>query len=198
MKRRIPIGLLAIAVLACSRGSVPTVEARVEIACIPQNSQNLASRLSPYDSVRITIGERTAQLCYGRPSARGRTMIGGTAVPLGTLWRTGANEPTIIHLPFAASIACVDLSPGSYSIYTIPTDTDWTVIVNRSITQWGHEDRYTEAVRAQEVGRGTVTSERLPEHVEQFTIRVEPSDDDAVDLVLEWETTRVRIPLVPS
>lgn len=48
-------------------------------------------RQSPLDSVTFTAGGKTVKLCYGRPSARGRKMIGGDNVPYGKLWRTGAN-----------------------------------------------------------------------------------------------------------
>lgn len=165
------------------------------VACAPMTSNMpLEGRASPYDSTLIAVNGRTGKICYGRPSARGRTMIGGEAVPYGRLWRTGANEPTTLHLPFAAEIAGVRVEPGSYSLYTMPGLEQWVVIVNRSITQWGHEGRYTEEVRAQEVGRGTAPVTRTDAHVEQFTIRSEPAADGA-SLVLEWENTRVAIPV---
>lgn len=168
----------------------------VEVRCQPMaDRMKLEGRASPYDSTLITIDGHTAKICYGRPSARGRTMIGGENVPYGKLWRTGANEPTTIHLPFAASIGAIRVEPGSYSLYTIPGEKEWVVIVNRSITQWGHESRYTPEVQAQEVGRDTVASERMENHVETFTIRSVPAGEGKAELVLEWEHTRVRIPI---
>ncbi|HEV2130659.1 MAG TPA: DUF2911 domain-containing protein [Longimicrobiaceae bacterium] len=166
------------------------------LACTPSERMPVEGRTSAYDSTMVMVGGAQAKVCYGRPAARGRTMIGGEAVPYGQLWRTGANEPTIIHLPFAAEIAGVRVEPGSYSLYTIPGEQEWTVIVNRSISQWGHESQYTEQVRAQEVGRGTVRSERTDSPVETFTIRSEPGAQDRASLLLEWENTRVRIPVV--
>lgn len=169
---------------------------RMEVSCKPMtNRMKLEGRPSPYDSAAITIGGRTAKICYGRPSARGRTMIGGDNVPYGKLWRTGANEPTTLHLPVAASIAGIEVEPGSYSLYTIPGEKEWTVIVNRSTTQWGHEGSYTPEVAAQEVGRGTVMSERLQDHVETFTIRSQPAGPGRAQLVLEWEHSRVTVPI---
>lgn len=167
----------------------------VQTACVPSPRMALEGRASPYDSASIALGDATLKVCYGRPSARGRTMIGGEHVPFGQLWRTGANEPTILHLPIAARIAGIALAPGSYSLYTIPGEREWTVILNRSITQWGHESAYTEEVRAQEVGRGTVMSEPTAEHVETFTIRGEPAGPGRAELILEWERTRVRVPI---
>jgi hypothetical protein len=165
------------------------------LRCEPSPRMPVEGRPSPYDSTRIAIGNREALVCYGRPEARGRTMIGGDAVPFGRLWRTGANEPTILHIPFAAQVAGINVEPGAYSLYTIPGEREWTVIVNRSTAQWGHESAYTEAVRAQEVGRATVPAERVGQHVESFTIRSEPAGGNRADMVLEWENTRVRIPV---
>ena len=125
---------------------------------------------------------------------RGRTIFGGL-VQYDELWRTGANEPTIIHLPFAASIAGIDVEPGSYSLYSVPGREQWEIIVNRSTSQWGIESQYTDEIQAQEVGRATVPSEQIGSPVEVFEIRAEPRGDNAVDLVLEWETTRVRVPV---
>jgi hypothetical protein len=158
---------------------------------------NLAERPSRLDSISFPVGGGDVKICYGRPSARGRTMIGGDAVPYGSLWRTGANEPTMIHTAVALSVAGIEIEPGSYSLYTVPGQETWQVIVNRSITQWGHEGRYTSEVEAQEVGRATVMSERLDDHVETLTLRSEPSGDGAT-LFLEWERTRVTIPIQPA
>ena len=187
MRRRM-IPLLVLGLLpACTAPA-----AAQEVSCKPQRPT--ADRSSPYDSTAIVINGKRALICYGRPAARGRTMIGGEAVPYGKLWRTGANEPTTLHIPFAATIAGVKVEPGSYSIYTIPGEKEWHVIVNRSTSQWGHEGRYTAEVKAQEVGHATVQSTQLKDHVEMFTIKSAPAQGGA-DLVLEWEKTRVAIPI---
>lgn len=200
-------GMAVLAAIACSGEPDQTggAEAASEETAVVQETQSVAcapmtanmaleGRSSPYDSTTLSIGGQTAKICYGRPSLRGRNMIGGEAVPYGQLWRTGANEPTTIHLPVAASIAGIEVQPGSYTLYTIPGLTEWVVIVNRSTSQWGHEGRYTEAVRAQEVGRGTAPATTIAEPVEMFTIRSQPADGGAA-LLLEWQNTRVTIPV---
>lgn len=193
--------LLGLVAAGCAAG--PNAEAEAEgtaevasgvaLHCAPQ--QDPAGRASPYDSVTVAAGTLQAKICYGRPSLRGRTMLGGEHVPYGKLWRTGANEPTIIHLASAAEIAGIAVEPGSYSLYTIPGAEEWTVIVNRSITQWGHESRYNDDVAAQEVGRATVAREEISEPIETFTIRSESAGSGSARLVLEWETTRVTVPI---
>ena len=67
-------------------------------------------------------------------------MIGGDAMPFGKLWRTGANEPTMIHTTGPIVMAGVAVPAGSLLASTrFPDPKEWHVIVNRSITQWGHE-----------------------------------------------------------
>jgi len=122
-------------------------------------------------------------------------MIGGPSVPYGQLWRTGANEPTMIHTTIALVVAGIRIEPGSYSVYTVPGQGQWQLILNRSISQWGRESNYTAEVREAEVGRASVPSERLTEHVEQFTIRAQPADRDHAAVYLEWERTQVMIPI---
>jgi hypothetical protein len=200
----LPLGLVAILV-GCEPDGAPepavnanatAPDALVTPACQPSPEVPLAGRASPYDSATVEVGDGAAKICYGRPSLRGREMIGGEAVPYGALWRTGANEPTTLHVNVPARVAGLTVEPGSYSIYTIPqAGLEWTLIVNRSTSQWGHESRYTAEVEAQEVGRAPVTVETMDERVEQLTIR--PSDRRE-GAVLEWQNTRVFIPIEPA
>lgn len=211
MSSRIALGvILSLAACAGTGGSTNggadtqqvVEQPEIALACRTQpGSEAVSERKSPFDSTRIDVGGRAAQICYSRPAAQGRLIFGTAAtgagaplVPYGRLWRTGANEPTVLHLPFAASLAGISLQPGSYSLYTIPGETEWTLIVNRSTSQWGHEARYTAEIEAQEAGRATVPVERLDQHVEAFTVRSEPTAAGA-DILLEWERTRVRIPV---
>lgn len=166
-----------------------------EPACQPSDRMDVVGRASPYDSTTVQVGEGVAKICYGRPTLKGRTMIGGEAVPYDTLWRTGANEPTIIHVNVPTTIAGMEVEPGQYSLYTVPRAGDeWTLIVNRSTSQWGHESTYTEEVRGQEVGRAPVSVESIESPVEQLTFR---PMDGGQGVLLEWQNSRVRIPIAP-
>ena len=166
-----------------------------DLACIIMRPANtLAERRSPLDSVMFTVDGSPVKVCYGRPSARGRTMIGGEAVPYDQIWRTGANEPTMIHTSVTLQIAGVDIAAGSYSLYTVPGRTEWEIVLNASVSQWGHERFYTGEVAEQEIGRGRAAAGRPGEHVETFTISAEAMVDETL-LVLSWENTRVEIPI---
>lgn len=200
-----PAGAWIALVLACAANEPPqpvpggaggqiVTDPVVQLACVPSGNMPVEGRQSPYDSTHVTVGGQNLRICYGRPLAQGRQIF-GALVPYGTLWRTGANEPTIIHLPFNAEIAGLRVPPGSYSIYTVPEETgDWELIINRSTSQWGHPGSYTAEISAQELGRAPISTERMDRAVEQFTIRSEPTAT-GVDLLLEWERTRARIPV---
>ena len=185
--------LLLTASLACSATRNGAAQ-EVDHSCIVMSPEGLNERLSPLDSLTFRVAGERVTICYGRPSARGRDMLGGR-LPYGELWRTGANEPTMIHTSVPLEIAGIAVEPGIYSIYTVPGAEEWQIIVNEAIEQWGHERYYTEEVEAQEVGRATVPSEQMEEHVEMLSFRVEPRGEGQADLLLEWENTRVRIPL---
>lgn len=167
-------------------------DAPAEPACEPQGMP-LEDRASPLDSVSVGIGEASVKVCYGRPSARGRTMIGGEAVPFGELWRAGANEPTTLHTTGPIEVAGIELEPGSYSVYTRPDESEWEVFISTSIDRWGIP--ITAEARAEEVGSAEVPRERPESHVETMVLRFENADAQQADLALEWEEFRIVLPV---
>jgi hypothetical protein len=183
---------VVLGLLGAEVAAAPSDPADVNPAC-PSRNVPLEGRKSPLDSLTFTLAGKPVKVCYGRPSARGRTMLGGE-IPYGKLWRTGANEPTVFFAPTPVTVAGIKVPAGVYSLYTEPGRNDWVVIVNRSTSQWGHENSYTSEVKSQELGRAKVKSEALKTPVETFTIKAEPAGDKA-SLLLEWEKTRVRIPV---
>src|SRR3954471_6754659 len=186
--RRTSIMYLAPVLIAGLLGGAHATAPRTAVAdtTCPHRNVPLESRKSPLDSVSFKVAGQTVKVCYGRPSSRGRVMLGGEAVPYGKLWRTGANEPTVFFAPTRLNVAGIDVPPGAYSLYTVPGPKEWEIIVNRSVSQWGKEDQYTEQVKAQEVGRAKVARQALSSPIETFTIRAEPAGDKAASLILEW------------
>jgi len=177
--------LAALTAPAFSQGAAPACWIRGEPA-------RLAQRASPLDSIETRIGDGTVKVCYSRPAARGRQVMGGL-VPWGAPWRLGANEAAAIHVPFAAEIAGVRVEPGSYSLYAIPSDTSWQIVVNRSVQRWGIP--INPQVRAEDVGAGAARVEPLAEPGESLTLRFGPVASNATELIVEWERTRVRVPI---
>jgi hypothetical protein len=188
--------ILSLVAAASSAGSPPVVAGAVnpDTACQARNVP-LEGRKSPLDSLTFTVAKQPVKVCYGRPSSRGRVMLGGANVPFGKLWRTGANEPTIFFNPIPLTVAGLKVPPGVYSLYSVPGRQEWEIIVNRSTSQWGEESNYTDKVKAQELGRAKVKTETTSTPVETFSIKAEPAGDNAASLVLAWEKTRVRIPI---
>lgn len=149
-------------------------------------------RLSPTESVDIEAGEVGARLCYGSPSVRGREIFGGL-VPFGELWRSGANEPTRLFTDGPLSIAGITVPAGRYSLYTIPGAREWQLFISRSTFHWGND--IGEGVRSQEMGAATLTAFTLDTPVESLRFLWEPATGPAGVLVLEWDRTRVEVPV---
>lgn len=166
---------------------------RAPTACTYRGTRDsLAGRVSPLDSAQVRLAGGTIKLCYGRPSVRGRQVM-DSLVPYGTPWRLGANEPTRLFLPFAAQVAGVPVRRGVYSLYVVPGATEWEIHVNRSVDRWGIP--IDSLVTKRDAGKGTVPVEALSQPVEQLTIRFGTASGSATELVVEWEKTRVRIPI---
>lgn len=162
-------------------------------ACAFQASgEELMNRASPPDSTAIRLGGQVAKVCYSSPRARGREIM-GDLVPFGQPWRLGANEPTTLHLTFAADVGGVSLEPGSYVLYAIPGEDQWEIVANGATERWGIP--IDESVRSEDIGSAAVTPEETDEMVENLTLRFEPQDESSAHLVVEWERTRLRIPV---
>ncbi len=191
------LAALAVAVSGAS-GQSPVVAAQ-DTACIVMRAEDLPleTRQSPLDSLTFMVSGYPVKLCYGRPSARGRPVF-GVLVPYRVIWRTGANEPTMIHTVRPIRIAGIGVQPGTYSIYTIPGENRWELIVNRAISQWGQEANYTEDIQVQEVGRAVVPSEQVESYTEQLTFDASPAAGGAMILTLRWERTVAAIPVTPG
>jgi hypothetical protein len=101
----------------------------------------------------------------------------------------------MIHTTGPITVAGVALAPGSYSLYSIPGQKEFEIILNRSITQWGHESAYTDDVKKQEVGHGKAPATVTKAPVERLTFTAAPSPDKAKTLVLEWDSAHVEIPV---
>jgi hypothetical protein len=138
---------------------------------------------SPRDSVEIRIeGERIA-VDYGRPFRRGRKIIGGV-VPYNEVWRTGANDATVLTTEADLVLEGAEIPRGAYSLFSLPTPKQWLLIINKQTGQSGLQYN-----RALDLTRVPLKMERLKKPVEQFTICLEPHGSDGAVLRLMWEYT---------
>jgi hypothetical protein len=153
-------------------------------------------RSSPMASLRFDVGGARVKVCYGSPAARGRRMLGGSPVPFGRIWRTGANEPTTIVTTAPIEVAGVVIPRGRASLYTVPGPETWDIIFNASTAQWGIESEYGEVVRRRELGHAIVRAGSAADYRERLTFTAEPPGAAPADtLVLRWESTRVALPV---
>jgi len=190
--------LVALLAVACTPDApdaeqAPTDTAPEILCSTGASAEDLAARPSPLDSVMIDLDGAPAMLCYGRPSANGRTMVGGLD-PYDAPWRMGANEPTTLHLTSAATVGGVELDAGSYALYSIPTADTWTIVVNGNPDRWGIP--ITDEVRADDVGSFEVTPSELEQHVETMTFSLEAAEE-GIDLIFSFENRTFAIPVRP-
>ena len=163
-----------------------------DLSCWLRNAtmEEALQRPSPLGETEIVLGDQVGKVCYGRPSARDRVVEGGL-IPFDGPWRLGANEATVIHLPFPARVGGIDLEPGSYSLYANAGGSEWEFVLNSNPERWGIP--INDEVRAANIATFTATPLTLEEPVEQFTMSWQGDGGDSGHLVLEWGTTRVEI-----
>jgi hypothetical protein len=175
--------------LSILRGVLPLAAALAGAAASPAAAQPEQAPLSPRDTVRFDAGGgRHVFIDYGRPSMRGRRIM-GELVPFGRVWRTGANAATTLATDVDLQIGTARVPRGTYTLYTIPSQGGWTLIVNRQTGQWG-----TQYDRARDLVRVPMRVSTLRRPVEQFTIALERGQGGAHTLALEWERTRAYVP----
>jgi hypothetical protein len=137
-------------------------------------------RKSPHE----TVSSENIKVTYGRPYKKGREIFGGLE-KYGKVWRTGADEATEISFAKDGKFAGESVKSGTYSLFTIPNENEWTIILNKQTGQSG-----TEYNKKQDLLRVQVPVRKLEQPIEQLTIRFEPNN-----MIIEWDRTQVAVPL---
>ena len=145
--------------------------------------------LSPRDSVTARIGAADITVAYGRPSMRGRTIWGGL-VPWNQVWRTGANDATLLRTSRNLTIGGVAVPAGSYTVTTMPSPAGTKLILS------GDSDAQGGRGEPRAVARIDLATTELQAPVEKFTIAVEPGRRNQGSLVLSWDRRRMVAPIV--
>ncbi len=145
---------------------------------------------SPASTVKQRVGITDITVEYSRPGIKDRKVFGGL-VPHGEVWRTGANQATKITFSTAVKFGGVDVPAGTYALFSIPGDKEWSVILSKVTGQWGAY-RYD---KKDDVARATVAPVKLSEPVETFTINVNNIRDESATLDLVWDKIRVPVKL---
>jgi hypothetical protein len=143
---------------------------------------------SPQKNVAITIAGKRITIDYYAPSMHGRKIMDGL-VPFGEVWCTGANWATKISSDASLEMGGLKLARGSYSIWTIPNENEWTLIINKQTGQF-----HLNYDSSTDLGRTKMNVKRLPAPVETFRIELRSNGTNEGTLALLWETTEASIP----
>ncbi|KAF0148396.1 MAG: hypothetical protein FD143_2881 [Ignavibacteria bacterium] len=142
-------------------------------------------RLSPNASVSQTVGLTSITINYCRPAVHGRNIWGGL-VPFNKVWRTGANEATTIQFTTDVTIEGNKVPAGKYSLFTIPTETEWTIILNKVDKQWGAYNYKQES----DLLRFSVKPKQ-GSLVENLCFSVDNVANSSASIVMRWENLEV-------
>lgn len=148
---------------------------------------------SPTAAFSQKVGLTDVTINYSRPSKKDREVF-GDLVPFGKLWRTGANMATKFTFSDDVKIGGKDLPAGTYALFTIPGEEEWTIIFNKNPNQGG-TGNYKESEDALRV---TVKSKKIADTIETLFINLEDITPTSAKIELGWESTIVHIPLEVS
>jgi hypothetical protein len=148
--------------------------------------------LSPLSVIEQEVGLTRVKLSYARPSAKGRKVF-GELVPFGEIWRTGANASTQLTFTEDVKIAGNPLKAGTYALYTVPGQDEWTIIIH---TNTRHRALSGGVYKQEEDAfRFKAKPGKTSNFVETFTIQFSDITTDSANLALSWENTEVKFPI---
>lgn len=137
-------------------------------------------------SPKASAAGKDVSVTYGQPSKKGREIF-GKLEPFGKVWRAGANEATEITFAKDTKFGGQDIKAGTYTLFATPNPTEWTIILNSELKQWGAY-KYNQ-IKDKDVLKVTVPVKKLDNVVEKLTYRF----DDSNALIIEWDQTQVTV-----
>ena len=158
--------------------------------------QDKSKRPSPPGTASVSFADgKKITVDYSRPKVNDPKTgqprnIFGSLVPYDKEWRTGANEATTFVTDTNVKVGDLSVPAGNYTLYTIPGESEWTIIVNKQTGQWG-----TVYKEDQDLGRTKVKAGKTSSSVDQFTISFDSASGKSTNMNLEWENTKVSVPI---
>lgn len=140
-------------------------------------------------SPRVTTKGKSVEVAYGQPSKKGRVVF-GELEPYGKVWRTGANKSTEITFAKDTDFGGKQVKAGSYSLFTIPQEKEWTVILSSRLGQSGA----FEYKDSEDVLRVKAPVKKLNTLVEKLTFKIDDKSNGG-DLTIMWDQTSVTVPM---
>ncbi len=129
------------------------------------------------------------RVTYSRPEMKGREIF-GKLVPYGKVWRTGANEATEIKFYQDVELAGEKVKAGTYSLFTVPGEKEWTIILSSDLDYWGAFSYK----QANDVLRVTAHATETANAVENFIIQFQSTGENQGVMKLAWAKTVVEVP----
>jgi hypothetical protein len=159
-------------------------QTHMDMSYFPSNyAADMAYKRSPKLKIRLT---------YSRPQKKGRPVIFGNPdiVPMGVLWRLGANESTEIEFLTPVEIGGKRVKPGRYTVYAIPYPEKWTFIVNSDLFTWGdfNYDPKKDLVRT-DIPVSTLT--RIQE---TFLVYFQKTGQGC-NMIMAWDNVQATLPI---
>ena len=155
-------------------------------------------RVSPHETISAVIDGNRVTVTYGRPYTKNPRSgevrkIWGSLVPYGKVWRTGADEATLMITQKPIVLGGTTVPAGAYTLWTLPQeDGSAKLIINKQIGQWGvGPGSYDEK---QDLARVDLKKDALDAPVDQFTMAVAKNTDGGGILKLSWENTQFSAP----
>jgi hypothetical protein len=140
---------------------------------------------SPRGKIEQRVGVMDVAVSYSRPGIKGRKIF-GDLVPYGEVWRTGANDPTTISFSDAVKLEGREVPAGTYSLYTIPGENEWTIIINKKTKGEAQRDEKEDAAVF------GVKPVKTTSPIETFTITIADVSINSANVELAWENTLVK------
>lgn len=148
---------------------------------------------SPLAKFSQTVGLTDVTIEYSRPSMKGREIFAkGGVVPLGEMWRTGANKNTIITFGDAVKVAGMEVKAGSYALFTTPNEKEWTIVFYSDTENWGVPEKWD---ATKEAARFNIPVQKMAQKVETFLVNIGDVRFNTANIELIWENTLIEIPL---
>ena len=141
---------------------------------------------SPHVRTEWTIHGANISIEYGRPFVKGRALK--EVAPNGAEWRTGADQATTLKTDKALKFGSLNVPAGTYTIYTVPGEKEWQLVISKKTGQWG-----IPYPAGQDLGRAPMTVETLATPTTQLTIAIDSTATGGT-LKVEWGPTGASIP----
>jgi len=160
------------------------------VCALASAQQDKSKRPSPPAQAQCKFSDsKMITIEYSSPRMKGRKIFGGL-VPYGEVWRTGANEATTFITNADLTVGGKDVPAGKYTIFTVPEQDKWTLILNKHTGEWGIPYNY----QSEELARIPMQVSKTASPVENFTINFQQGGGECT-LQMSWENTQASVKL---